>query len=794
MAEPTNGRPPRRAVAGALLAGLFLLLPGLMLAPVWRLGGLGASEDDILYYYPSRQFLHDTIAAGHAPWLNPWTGLGRPFLADPQSALFYPPTWLCVALPVEWAYPLLLWLHYSFATWGAYRLARSLPMGRGAALLSAIAFAYGGFMLAHRAHFTMQAAAAWTPWVLLAIRRFVAGPPVGERRGAVRLIAATAAILLQCLAGHTQMAAITALGSLVVVAADRRTARLAATAVEASPPYRAHALLRWMLPWMCAAGLFAVQWMPTYEYLRLCTRVERGFAGFVENSWSPASIVTLTLPMFFGQRTPNFFGSEWWGPSHQVEQFAYLGILPLLLAAAALRDELRGAARVRPWLWLLVFAALLALGRYGPIAPLLYFLPGSSLFRVPARALVLVQLALALLAGVGLDALAGELNRAAARLRFVVQNWTRRPLRIGALLIAAPLLATLVALPMLDEAHRAAALHALRPWNPAVLVPIAVVAASLTVLRGAARWPDGRRWLWVIPILAAADLAIIGWTIDVPAGARSGAELRAPRETGALLEDVRDSGERMWLVCGRMGGKPGEYVDSVGKAAANTNVLRGVESLTDYGPLQPRGLVRALGLEPWGESLRAPERLADTEWMRRYNVGWVLLCDERADAPSECEPAGTTTQGWRMFHFSRAGGLAFFDDTAALGAIRSQRAGPSIVNTWIDLPEAKTGAREGETDDAGEIEDAPDGMRDGSVEIVLSQLALPGWRATLAGRDLPTVATRDGLLGVRVPAGSSGRIIWRYFPPGLTAGAVISLLTALVLAVLWFRADSAARE
>ncbi len=70
-----------------LVALIILALPGLMLAPVWRLAGLGASEDDILYYFPARVFFHDTIASGAWPWWNPWTGLGRPFMADPQSAV-----------------------------------------------------------------------------------------------------------------------------------------------------------------------------------------------------------------------------------------------------------------------------------------------------------------------------------------------------------------------------------------------------------------------------------------------------------------------------------------------------------------------------------------------------------------------------------------------------------------------------------------------------------------------------------------------------------------------------------
>ena len=79
--------PPRIVVALVVV-----LLPGILLAPTWRLHGLGAGEDDILYYFPARTFFHDTILSGAWPWLNPWIGAGRPFIADPQTAFWYPST------------------------------------------------------------------------------------------------------------------------------------------------------------------------------------------------------------------------------------------------------------------------------------------------------------------------------------------------------------------------------------------------------------------------------------------------------------------------------------------------------------------------------------------------------------------------------------------------------------------------------------------------------------------------------------------------------------------------------
>ena len=312
----------------ALIALAIILLPGVMLAPLWRFGGLGAGEDDLLYYFPSRSFFHDTIAVGQWPWINPWTGLDRPFAADPQSALWYPLTWLFAVLPPLPAYAASLWMHYSLAIWGMYRLLRSGRLGRGAALFGGLLFAFSGFMLAHRAHFSLQHAAAWAPWVFWRVQRFV------QNGGRARLAAASLVIALQLYAGHVQIAAITALGSFVYLLA---AGGASSTAISAGLSGVRRVLARWVGVWLIAAGLFAVQFVPTFMWLRQCTRVERTYRDFVENSWYPWSAVGWVTPMLFGQRTPNFFNQPYWGPSHQCEQFAYTGIVPLILAAVAFR-------------------------------------------------------------------------------------------------------------------------------------------------------------------------------------------------------------------------------------------------------------------------------------------------------------------------------------------------------------------------------------------------------------------------------------------------------------------------
>lgn len=726
-----------------------LLTPSVLLAPVWRLGGLGAGEDDVLYYFPSRSLLAEIFHAGQLPWLNPWTGLDRPLAADPQSAVFYPFTWLLAVVPVRYAYPLTLWLHYSLALWGTYRLLRAEHLGRSFALFGGLVFAFCGFMLAHRAHYTLVQASAWAPWVFWRLQRYTqAGDPS-------RLTAAALVITLQCLAGHVQMAAITGLGSLVWLVALRGPDLIAAA--------------RWLMSWVCAAGLSAIQWLPTWAYLRICTRTERGYWDFVENSWNPVSVVGWLFPMFLGQRTPNFFPQPYWGPSHQVEQFCYVGIVPLLLTAMAVRARWRATASQRGWVILLIFGLLTALGTWGPICPLLYWLPGASLFRVPARAMLLGSLAVAALSARTLSELAAPPTPRRARLRAVGLSWTRWPVRTALASGAALVGLTLIVIPFADPRTATAAWQAVRPWNPALWLPIALLAVSLLVLHQVLRRWDRPAALALLPVLSLLDLGVIGWTIDVPAGRRSLDELLTSRERQAWLPVVQREPARLWVITPRhsLRDPPGEYIEPIDKGAANTNVLVRVKSLTDYGPLHPRMFTSCFDFKPWGELPAAATRLAEEDWRRPFNVGWLLLCDESLPVPPGCELVLRTPRGWRLCRNPDSGGEVFFEDATQPGAIRCVERSPYHFRTTVTAWPPVLGE--------------PQGQAARPVRLVVSRLALPGWNARMDGQPLRIEPAYGALLSVRVPADRTVEIEWTYFPPGLWAGMTISVLSAAIV-------------
>ncbi|MGD9496355.1 MAG: hypothetical protein AB7Y46_08590, partial [Armatimonadota bacterium] len=104
--------------------------------------------DGVAQFYPWRLFAAREARAGRLALWNPHQFCGYPFMANGQSALLYPPNWLLPLIDVCWGMGLLAALHCFLASLLSYLFARRVGIGPPAALFGAIAFAYGGFMVA----------------------------------------------------------------------------------------------------------------------------------------------------------------------------------------------------------------------------------------------------------------------------------------------------------------------------------------------------------------------------------------------------------------------------------------------------------------------------------------------------------------------------------------------------------------------------------------------------------------------------------------------------------------------
>lgn len=333
-------------------------------------------------YLPQRAELRQALRAGDLPWWSTTFGAGYPLLAEGEVGALYPPNWpLYALLPVELALNASIILHYVISGLGLYLLARALALSVPAALCAALAWALGGFGIAHLSHISILSTIAWLPWMLWLTYACLRNARCKFAK-ALGLAAVTA---LQFLAGHPQMSLL----NLIATAALG-----AALLLRRGAPRRSRVLGLWAVALLAGALLAAPQLLPAYQLGTLSQRAG-GLEGefFTSYSFHPFLVSTFVAPFALGNPYPQ--GS--------VELMGYMGLLPLALGSVALWRSRR------PSRWFLVALAAvglaMAFGRWNPLYHYLQHVPILNLFRVPARYLCWTSLGIALLAGYGWDAL-----------------------------------------------------------------------------------------------------------------------------------------------------------------------------------------------------------------------------------------------------------------------------------------------------------------------------------------------------------------------------------------------------
>ncbi|MBK9384155.1 MAG: hypothetical protein IPN34_04960 [Planctomycetes bacterium] len=105
---------------------------------------------------------------GEAPRWNPWQGLGAPFLANAQTAVYHPVRWVQELLPPPWRFDVAVLIHFATAALGMWLLLAQLGLERLSCALGAIAFSCSGYLVFF-ANMVHLGAEALLPWHVLAI-------------------------------------------------------------------------------------------------------------------------------------------------------------------------------------------------------------------------------------------------------------------------------------------------------------------------------------------------------------------------------------------------------------------------------------------------------------------------------------------------------------------------------------------------------------------------------------------------------------------------------------------------
>ncbi len=366
-------------------------------------------RDTFCDFLPWRLFAREAFRAGHMPLWNPLSGFGKPFVADPQAAAFYPLHLPFYVLPAAWALKVSWVLHLWIAAASMYGLARYWRLHTAPALIAAVSFAFSTWMIAHMEFLSELTTVAWGPfvvWRTLVVvdrlsenateHRWVAR--LWRNRDAVSVL--SLALVVQYLAGHPETVMhtwlLTAIFLTVRCISRRDLTTLKSVAVTA------------MTAGALAAAVILPQFLLSWELVQYSNRAATINPQLDVASATPKQFLGLLLPFAFGR--PGY-GNYW---ATTIFEFwagtCYLGILPLLLTGFAaslfrkksspeysLHRELLATAIV-----ILVVGGLMSLGQYTPLYSFVFsHVPGFDRVRWPSKYLLWVVYGLTFLAALG---------------------------------------------------------------------------------------------------------------------------------------------------------------------------------------------------------------------------------------------------------------------------------------------------------------------------------------------------------------------------------------------------------
>lgn len=686
-------------------------------------------------HLPAHHFAAAALREGRLPLWNPHVALGRPFLADMETGVFYPPNLLYLALAPTLAYALLSALHYALAAWGTRRLCLHLGAAEGPSWLCAVLFPASQALLSRlqsgQSHYV--AALAYLPMLALLAARMVEKTSVG------RVAALAAALALQFLCGHPQVPWLTWLGlaAFVLGTAGLGPARWKPTAV---------ALAGLAVAVVAALALAGPTLLP---FLELVEQGNRGARSLEASGRAPMGLFhwsSLVVPN--GARRAFYW-----------EHDLYTGACVLIGGVAGLLGSWRHP-QVRGLVAMAATGALLASGPATPAFAAFYHLvPGTSAFRSHSRAAVLVVLALVC----GLGLLLSRTTRARRAVPALALG-----LGLGLALLAGhqsllpagvPPTATVWRLVWLGSAAAALGASALASSNGAFRAAFLAVAA-LCVGDVALNVPPTKE-AWRFPVRTHAErplqemLTRHGQLTPHTAPPRIAVPPTGVRENSGVLYGWSNFAGYQAVSLARVW----EYTHAVLGLEPGPETTFVNEEIYDRGPFPYASMSLVAGVDP------GSQRLAG-----RVDADPRVYVVNAAQAVPSGRDAIASMRGGHDFHES-----ALVEPGFAAGLPEVPPAGAEASATLLAFDPERVLVESRST--------AP-GL------LVLAEPWYPGWEAQVDGRDAACVPVNAWMRAVPVPPGRH-RVTLRFRSRLLGWGAALSATTLLVLVWLPLRARAA---
>ncbi len=565
------------AVAVGALA-LFALLA----LSAWTVSGTIVPWDSKNQFYPFFRFMADGLSRGDLPLWNPYHFGGHPSVADPQSMLFTP-TMVVFALIAPkasmTAFDAVIFAHLFAGGLGMVFLFRRRDWRPAGGVLAGAIFMLGGVAASRLQHTGMIISYSFFPLALLALEEMLA-------RGSWRFASVFGALSALMLLGRDQTAFLLAF---VLAGAFVRAMLQSQQPLE----YFRRAAPHLLLASAIVIAVLAIPSLLTMQFLAISNRPEMAYEIAATGSLHPANFATLFAGNVFGSTNWNYV---YWGPGYGTTplpdhtdrsiNYLFAGSLPLLLIvwhglAGGRLLERSG----RAFALLGLGAALYALGRYTPVFEFLFHhLPGVSLYRRPADAAFLLNIAIAGGSGYLLH-------------RYIVDGPPRPVQRLGAPLAGALALAT-IALVWLTASAARGFLHSDFQITSSALAAAratAVTMALVVILVIANLWRErGREWAAIFLVAATG-----GQLIASNAASSLNAELASHYALydGAAPPDSRGLETLAQIIReeNAKGSFPRVEILGLGGPWQNAAMVLGLENTLGYNPLRISNYARAVG-------------------------------------------------------------------------------------------------------------------------------------------------------------------------------------------------------
>lgn len=740
---------------------LVIIGPLILFGPMLIRGQALFWGTPILQFVPWRIYAFEVLNHGFLPLWNPYLGMGAPLFANYQIALVYPPNILLHFVGLIWGHGLLVALHLIWAGLGMYILARRLGLGMLSQVLAGMAFSLSGYLVARSNFLSINATAAWLPWIIIAADRLVQVSREVAGRG--KLLQATCllsiTIAFQWLAGHAQTAWYTA----VALGAWILWRLIGNVNFKKSLQILAYFALAAFFAFM----LCAIQLLPTIEYTLHSQRADTLDADYaLSYSFWPWRILGLVFPDLFGSPA----SGDYWGYGNYWEDAIYFGVLPFLLSIYALVSGWRRRSEHQHLIKFLTIlgctALILALGNNTPIYSFLFeYVLTFELFQAPTRWNIIFVFTFALLSAIGLD----QLRRPSGRALY----WTRLG-TAGAGIIG---VATLAAGEFLGNIE-ASFLRAF------IIAGIWFVTSGLLMLLK----PDdpSLRWDFMVSAIVLIDLLLAGRGL-IPSVSPS--MFTDPNdELHTLAKDHRvymDSGlekEFKFVWTHRfdtyLNTQDWDLVRKYG--LPNTTLMDGIPSANNFDPILPQRYVL------WMKGLEDTSNDHRVRLLSLMDVGWRAVIDSTDEMSLTYREVPNPK---RVRWISRS--IPVNSSLQAFELVMDPAFDPDeiVVLEYVFTQEDVAVDTQGrveivETDNPNLVTIVSSAPSDGW--IVLSDVWFPGWRASVDG--VPTEILHADFLfrAVRVPAGEH-QVRFEYRPASFQIGLYMSVLACTLLILQGWR-------